>query len=124
MNPILKKMRYKGQSPVLLGACPPEFKAVAKNFTGKVDSQPKAQYEFILAFAKDKSEIEALAKMAQKNLVGKGIFWIAYPKGTSKKYKVEINRDSIHELMGKKGFDGVSMVALDEDWSAMRFKGK
>ncbi|MEO7034832.1 MAG: hypothetical protein ABI548_13065 [Polyangiaceae bacterium] len=33
-----------------------------------------------------------------------------------------MNRDSLHALMAKHGFDGVSLVALDADWSAMRFK--
>lgn len=51
-----------------------------------------------------------------------GLFWIAYPKKTSKKYKTELNRDNIWEYMKKYGYEGIRMVAIDEDWSCMRFK--
>jgi hypothetical protein len=47
---------------------------------------------------------------------------VAYPKGTSKKYKSDYNRDTGHALMAKHGLDGVSLVSLDDGWSAMRFK--
>lgn len=47
---------------------------------------------------------------------------MAYPKGTSKEYrKADINQDTVHALMAKHGFTGVSLIALDDDWSAMRF---
>jgi hypothetical protein len=52
----------------------------------------------------------------------KTVVWVAYPKGTSKKYKSDYNRDTGHALMEKHGLDGVSLVSLDDDWSAMRFK--
>lgn len=48
--------------------------------------------------------------------------WFAYPKGTSKKYKSEINRDKGWLVMGEAGFEPVRMVAIDEDWSALRFR--
>jgi len=50
------------------------------------------------------------------------VVWFAYPKGTSKKYKSEINRDSGWQVLGKAGFEPVRMVAIDEDWSACRFR--
>ena len=60
-----------------------------------------------------------------KSLEPDAIFWMAYPKGTSKRYKgADINRDTAHARMGKLGFEGVSLVAIDDDWSAMRFKRK
>lgn len=48
--------------------------------------------------------------------------WFVYPKGTSKKYKNKINRDSGWEIMGKVGFERVRLAAIDEDWSALRFR--
>ena len=48
--------------------------------------------------------------------------WFAYPKGSSKKYKSQINRDSGWEVFGREGFEPVRMVAIDEDWSAVRFR--
>ena len=48
--------------------------------------------------------------------------WFAYPKGTSKRYTSTINRDSGWKAMGAAGFEPVRMVAIDEDWSAVRFR--
>jgi hypothetical protein len=122
MNPIIKKLFFKGQNPVLLLAAPKEFKKISEDFGVTIHVHPKGQYGFILAFAYSQADAKKIAKGVSKALADGGIFWMAYPKGTSKKYKADINRDSGHALMGKHGFDGVSLVALDEDWSAMRFK--
>ena len=122
VNPVLKKLRFKGQNPVLLLNPPKEFQKTAKAFESTIHSKPKGHYEFILTFAYSLSDAKTTAKTVSRALGEKGVFWMAYPKGTSKKYKADINRDTGHALMEKLGFMGVSLVALDEDWSAMRYK--
>ena len=125
MNLVLKKMFYKGQSPVLLLNAPPEFAKVAADLEKPVLKAAKGTAPFILAFAASQAEAKKAAAVAAKAWEEGGSFWLAYPKGSSKKYKgADINRDSGHELLGKLGFDGVSLVAIDDDWSAMRFKRK
>jgi len=64
---------------------------------------------------------EASAKLAAAS-VGDAILWMVYPKGTSKKYRCEFNRDSGWATLGAAGFEPVRMVAIDEDWSALRFR--
>jgi hypothetical protein len=122
MQAILKKLFYKGQSPVVVLNAPAEGAALAKALGAKA---MKGEAAFILAYAKDMASAEKAAKAALKQLADGGIFWLAYPKGSSKKYKgADINRDSGHAALAKLGWDGVSLVALDDDWSAMRFKKK
>lgn len=36
--------------------------------------------------------------------------------------QAEINRDSIAEYAASIGLEGVAIVAVDEDWSALRLK--
>ena len=124
MNPTLKKMAFKGQAPVLLLDAPVEFTKVAADFGVPVDTSPgKPKSPYILAFALSQAQAKKAATTAKKSLEEGGMFWLAYPKGTSKKYKKpDLNRDSAHELLQGLGFDGVSLVAIDDDWSAMRFK--
>ena len=124
MNPILKKMFFKGQSPVLLLFAPPEFKKISKDFGVPVHATVKGKYGFTLAFVKSLADGGKLAKTLGKAVEEGGTLWVAYPKGTSKKYKSDYNRDTGNALMEKHGWEGVSLVALDEDWSAMRFKAK
>jgi hypothetical protein len=122
MMSVLKKMRYKGQSPVLLMNAPAEFKDEAKGFAKTIPA-PKGEVPYALAFAKSMADCVAAGKAVGKCLSPDGIFWLAYPKGTSKKYKgTDVNRDTGNAALHKIGFEGVAMVAIDGDWSAMRFK--
>jgi hypothetical protein len=68
------------------------------------------------------AEVDAIAGSIANVAEGDAIIWFAYPKGSSKRYKSEINRDSGWQALGAAGFEGVRMVAIDEDWSAVRFR--
>src|SRR5579863_10111338 len=78
--------------------------------------------EFSIAFITTQKEIDSLAKKIAKKVKGDAIVWFAYPKGTSKKYKCEVNRDTGWKALGDAGFEPVRQVAIDEDWSATRFR--
>jgi len=43
-------------------------------------------------------------------------------RGRIKKYTCDISRDNGWQALGELGFEGVRMVAIDEDWSAVRFR--
>ena len=77
---------------------------------------------FSLAFVTTQEQINALAPAIARKAGGDAIVWFAYPKGTSKKYKSRIDRDSGWNMLGHEGFEPVRMVAIDEDWSAKRFR--
>ncbi len=49
------------------------------------------------------------------------MIWPTYPKGTSK-MKSDVNRDSIREYATGVGLETVALIAIDDDWSAMRCK--
>ncbi len=78
--------------------------------------------EFSLAFVTKQKEVDTLAKAIGKKASGDAVVWFAYPKGSSKKYKCEFNRDSGWQALGNEGLEPVRMVAIDEDWSAVRFR--
>jgi len=51
-----------------------------------------------------------------------GLIWVAYPKKSSKKYKSDLSRDDFWDALKDLGLEPVRQIALDEDWSALRFK--
>jgi hypothetical protein len=77
---------------------------------------------FALAFAITQTEVDALSRTLAAAVQGDAVMWIAYPKGTSKRYKCDFNRDSGWKVLGAAGFEPVRMVAIDEDWTALRFR--
>ena len=126
MTPLFKKLNYKDQKSLHIIQAPdsflPEMKAmgdVAKVITSLTGSEP---VEFFLAFVTKQNEVNSLSKKVSKCLVEDGLLWLAYPKGSSKKYTCDFNRDSGWAELGKLGFEPVRQVAIDEDWSALRFR--
>ena len=77
---------------------------------------------FAIAFATQQAEVDALSKALTAKAEGDALIWFAYPKGTSKKYPCEFNRDAGWDVLRSLGFDAVRAVAIDEDWSALRFR--
>jgi len=87
--------------------------------------QPDGTYSYLegsLAFVTTQKEVDTLGPQVAKKAKGDAVVWFAYPKGSSKKYTSQINRDNGWAVMGKAGFEPVRMVAIDEDWSALRFR--
>lgn len=83
---------------------------------------PKADTGFFLALATTLAEVEAHARAAAGLGGDDPVVWVAYPKGTSKRHRCEFNRDTGWSAMGEAGFEPVRQVAIDDDWSALRFR--
>jgi hypothetical protein len=126
MNAVFKKMNYKDQKLIHVLQSPDSFEHELQEMApfAAVKKQLKASEKgsFILAFCSKQSEIDKLAVLFDKTLESDGLLWFAYPKGTSKKYKCDFNRDNGWQVLGDLGFEPVRMVAIDEDWSALRFR--
>lgn len=126
VTPLFKKLNFRIQSEILILNSPTEFEAelnaMQDSTTIKTDINIISEVEFVLTFIKTQTEIDTIAPLIDKKLKGDGIVWFAYPKRTSKKYKAEINRDKGWNILGKKDFEAVRQVAIDDDWSALRFR--
>ena len=122
---VFDKLNLKDQREILIVNAPESFEPELKALNGvavrRKDSEVKS-IAFSLAFVIKQADVDSLAKKVAAKAGGDAVVWFAYPKGSSKRYKSEINRDSGWKVMGKAGFEPVRMVAIDEDWSAIRFR--
>jgi hypothetical protein len=75
----------------------------------------------IQVFISNREELEDRLPQLKDVLAPKGMLWVTYHKGTSK-VKTDINRDTIYAYAHTIGLDGVAMVSIDDNWSAMRLK--
>jgi hypothetical protein len=78
----------------------------------------------ILLFVNSLAEARELAPAAVAAIAqvqGEGMLWIAYPKG-GKGTKPDVNRDKLWPVIQEWGWRPVRQVAIDEIWSAMRFR--
>ncbi|MEJ1236499.1 hypothetical protein WBG78_00130 [Chryseolinea sp. T2] len=125
MNAIFKKLNFKDQSAAVIVNAPQSFNAdmnEMKALTKVATSIPSGEISFFLAFVTKQNEVDSLVEKVIPLMAEDGLFWFAYPKGSSKKYKCEFNRDSGWAKLGKHDYEPVRMVAIDEDWSALRFR--
>ncbi len=126
MNPIFKKLNFKDQSAIFVIDAPPSFQPVIEEMRASVAVHDKLTNAkaavFALAFATRKSQVDQFADQIVKSANPDPVVWVAYPKGSSKNYQCEFNRDNGWDRMGAHGFEPVRMVAIDDDWSALRFR--
>lgn len=125
MPTVFEKLNLKGETEILVLNAPQSFEQELSALQGVTVLRSAAaakQITFALAFATKQKDLDAISKSLAKKAAGDAAIWIAYPKGTSKKYKSEFNRDSGWHALGAAGFEPVRQVAIDEDWSALRFR--
>jgi hypothetical protein len=125
MPAVFAKLNLKDQKQIVILDSPESFESELKALKGIEiirDLKKTKELTFSLAFVTTQDKVDALAPAIARKAEGDAVVWFAYPKGSSKKYKSQINRDSGWEVFGREGFEPVRMVAIDEDWSAIRFR--
>jgi hypothetical protein len=71
-----------------------------------------------LVFAHDAASLRTFLAAHGSELTRPDTVWVAYPKAN----RADINRDSLWPILGEYGMRPVGQVALDDIWSAMRFR--
>jgi len=125
MSEIFEKLNLKDQQEILVLHAPESFQpelARLPILTIHYHIESVPEISFFLAFVTRKSEVDELAKAVASRTPGDAIVWFAYPKGTSKKYTCDFNRDTGWGVLKALGFDTVRAVAIDDDWTALRFR--
>jgi len=119
-----QKMNFKAGMKVMLinppagytdlaGPIPDGVEIVGDMGTDRVDA--------VHLFARSREELELYLPRAKDAVKPDGMIWVSYYKGTSKQ-KTDIHRDTINAYGHTMGMEGIFMISIDEDWSALRFK--
>lgn len=123
MDAILKKMNFKEGMKIKVWNAPQELNHLVQGwkYQGFLADDSESP-NFVLAFVTTEDEVKKVFPEMAIFCPNDEIFWMAYPKGSSKKYKPSINRDSGWKIFGDHDFETVRAVAIDADWSALRFR--
>ena len=71
-----------------------------------------------LVFADSAAAAHEVLTSHKDGLHTPSVFWVLYPKAN----KADINRDTLWPILGEYGMRPISQVAVDETWSALRFR--
>jgi hypothetical protein len=122
------KLNLKDQREIVLLNAPDSFAAELKALRDRrIQTRLSTVKEltFALVFVVKQAEVNKVGPVvASKASSGDVLLWFAYPKGTSTRYSCDFNRDTGWDVLRQCGFDSVRQVAIDEDWSAVRFRRK
>lgn len=117
MKTIADKLGFKPGRRVWMVDVPEKLREII----GLPVEQPDGDIDLLLGFA---ANVAALAPLANRMLpIYKrgGSFWVAHPK-KSGSIKSDLSRDAGWDRLTREGLIPVTQIALDDDWSALRFR--
>jgi hypothetical protein len=122
-SPVAKKLGIKpGMRAIVLNAPDGVVDTLTPLPDGaSVDATASAPADVVVLFAHDAAEVDAWLPKALAARTARRLLWIVYPKG-GKKAGTDLNRDILWAHVGAYHLVGVTLVAFDERWSAMRFR--
>jgi hypothetical protein len=120
---LVKKLGMKPGQKVLILNAPEDYRRLLGTLPEdvEVESSAEGSFDFVQVFMYNKADVESYAPVAMGALKPGGLLWFTYPKKTSS-IKTDITRDNGWEEVMKAGIRPVTQIAIDETWSALRFR--
>jgi len=79
--------------------------------------------DVLLILLRSEEEVVAAADaIGRLGRVDETLLWLCYPQISSRRYQGTISRDHGWDAVIDLGWEGVRQVAIDEGWSALRFR--
>lgn len=121
-TPLGKKLGIKEGHTVLVVNEPAHYLGLFADFpeVRYLKTVSAASVDFIHLFCTQKADFENEALALKPLLKKTGIFWVSWPKGSSK-IETDLNRDVIREYLLSNGLVDVKVCAVDSNWSGLKF---
>ena len=123
MRPVARKLGLNPGMRALILAAPPSYRKLLPRLADgpTVSSRTHGKYPLFQVFVTRVSEVRKFAQGPLRYAALNALVWISYPKKTSR-MNSDLSRDIIREAMNGAGWRAVSIIAIDEVWSALRFR--
>jgi hypothetical protein len=125
MSPLFAKLNLGTHRRILVLDAPASFEPEL-GLLGDVEIRRSARglrtIDFAIAFATRRVDVDRLGALVLPRAADDAIVWFAYPKASSRTYRCDFNRDIGWSVLEAAGFETVRAVAIDADWSALRFR--
>ena len=79
------------------------------------------QFDVVHLFTRNSEELEGMLPKALQALKENGRLWISFPKRVSG-VQGDLTRDKGWGAVGKTGLEGVTLISINDTWSAMGFR--
>ena len=130
LSPLTKKLRLLAEHNVAVLNAPDGCLALLTPGPRTIKTDLQAEpFDAVLLFVKDADELRRMGPSAIQATRPNGLLWIAYPKGGKTEGATDlpatpwwVQRDVLGEITSVTGYKPVAFVAVDEVWTALRFK--
>ena len=121
-TPLIKKLGIKEGFRVALVGAPDGFRSELEDLPGGVSfvTSIQRQLDFVLFFAKTRSELSRNFSRLVARLTPTGMLWIAWPKKASG-VATDLSDSVVREIGLDAGLVDVKVCAINEIWSGLKF---
>jgi hypothetical protein len=126
LQTMFEKLQLKDEKNILIQGLPSAIEKQFAKLTFAKSVTPLLRnrgIDFAVVFAINKKQLTDILNDVLPALAKDANFWIAYPKVASK-IASDLTRDHNWECLENYGLDAVRQIAMDNVWTAMRFKKK
>ncbi len=109
------KLQLKPGQTVFVAEAPED---VTLELAGRESELEKA--DALIAFCRDSEVLERWRGVVVEAVQREALVWVAYPKAGN--LSTDLNRDRLWRLVENEGVRPVRQIAIDEVWSALRFR--
>lgn len=119
---LVKKLGIKEGMTVLLFNPPTDYFSLLDDLPEGIDfaRERSEKVDFIHFFALTEHELAREFPKLKRALEPNGQLWISWPKGAST-IKTDLNENVIREIGLENGLVDVKVIAVDNDWSGLKF---
>jgi len=125
ISPLAKKLQIKPGKQWLLFNAPANYLTLLEPLPegASVSYEGKGNFDGVQLFVKNSTELIESLKVVVPVLRPDSVFWVIYPKKSSG-IESDLEMMSSWDELGKYGFGGVAAAAVNETWTALRFRPK
>jgi hypothetical protein len=113
---LTAKLQLKSGQGVEAILVPDSMSTTFADLTQSIADVPAA----LLVFVTDQAALEEHRRRIVNAVNGERLTWVAYPKAGQ--LGTDLNRDSLTALLNASGIEPVRQIAVDDVWSALRFR--
>lgn len=120
MSALEKKLHLKAGMTMCVLDAPAGYQASLKALSATQVKALKGELDVLQIFVTRKAQLEKKLAALKKAMHEKSMLWVCYPKANG--LGTDLNRDLLRVWLEEKGLTSVAQIALDDVWSAIRFK--
>src|SRR5574341_1216018 len=112
---LVKKLGIEEGHKVLIMNAPKGYMKTLGKLPRKADASTHASgmFNLVQVFVHNKADVDTHVMTAISALGPGGRLWLCYPKKSSK-IKTDISRDTGWEALARMGWEGVTLISIDE----------